>query len=67
MKCRNKQFTHSMQQLNHCRNPRDFYPLYFFHSGGGGCERSVTNRNPLDSNDAIELEASRFKIQQSTE
>ena len=32
----------------HLRNPRDFYLLHFFHED----ERSVTDRNPMGSEDA---------------
>ena len=34
---------------NHRRNPRDFYPLHFFHD-----ERSVADRNPVGSDDGGE-------------
>ena len=33
--------TTSDYDLSHRRNPRDFYPLHFFH------ERSVADRNPV--------------------
>ena len=39
----------------HRRNPRDFYPLHFFH------ERSVADRNPVGSDNGRRLAACRMQ------